>query len=87
MTATLYKLVFYLRCDQNFCLILKVILANVQSMQRTLDEMERCKAELQLPQGAVESLLVFSRVRVLLQELEELERLTEQQAKLLEVEH
>lgn len=85
MTATLYCLLSKMLPD--FLFLLKVILANVQSMQRTLDEMERCKAELQLPQGAVESLLVSSRVRLLLQELEELERLTEQQAKLLEVEH
>lgn len=69
-----------------FRFILKVILANVQAMRRTLEEMERCKAELRLPQGAEESLLVFSRVGQLLKDLDELEHLTEQQAKLLEVE-
>ncbi|KAM9339272.1 nesprin-2a [Symphorus nematophorus] len=62
----------------------QVILANVQSMRRTLEEMEKCKAELHLPQGAEESLLVFSRARLLLQPLEELEQLTQQQATLLE---
>lgn len=54
-------------------------------MRRSLEEMERCKAELQLPQGA-ESLLVFFRAGQLLNDLSELEELTEQQAKLLEVE-
>ncbi|XP_042359998.1 LOW QUALITY PROTEIN: nesprin-1-like [Plectropomus leopardus] len=62
----------------------QVILANMQSMRRTLEEMERCKGELPLPQGAEESLLVFSRARLLLQPLEELEQLTQQQATLLE---
>ncbi|XP_068564553.1 nesprin-2a [Cebidichthys violaceus] len=62
----------------------QVILANVQSMRRTLEEMERCKRELHLPQGAEESLLVFSRARLLLQPLEELEQLTHQQAAQLE---
>ncbi|XP_034756192.1 nesprin-2-like [Etheostoma cragini] len=62
----------------------QVILANVQSMRRTLEEMERCKGELHLPQPAEESLLVFSKARLLLQPLEELEQLTQQQATLLE---
>lgn len=65
---------------------LKVILANVQAMRRTLEEMARCKAELRLPKGTEESLLVFSRVAELQKDLDELEHLTEQQAKLLEVE-
>lgn len=62
-----------------------MILANVQSMQKTLEEMEKCKAEFHLPQGAEENLLVFSRARLLLQPLEELQQLTLQQASLLEV--
>ncbi|TKS76359.1 Nesprin-2 KASH domain-containing protein 2 [Collichthys lucidus] len=62
----------------------QVILANVQSMQRTLADMERCKGELHLPQGAEESLLVFSRATLLRQPLEELEQLTQQQTALLE---
>ncbi|XP_033991567.1 nesprin-2 isoform X3 [Trematomus bernacchii] len=62
----------------------QVILANMQSMQRTLEEMETCKGELPLPQGAGGSLLVFSRARHLLQPLEELEHLTQQQVTLLE---
>ncbi|XP_068433248.1 nesprin-2a [Clinocottus analis] len=62
----------------------QVILANMQSMRRSLEEMERCRGELRLPQGAKESLLVFSKTRLLLQPLEELEQLTHQQAVLLE---
>ncbi|XP_035534355.1 nesprin-2 isoform X4 [Morone saxatilis] len=62
----------------------QVILANVQSMRRTLEEMERCKEELHLPQGAQEGLLVVSKARLLLQPLEELEQLTHQQTTLLE---
>nr|XP_040016362.1 nesprin-2 isoform X2 [Gasterosteus aculeatus aculeatus] len=62
----------------------QVIVANVQSMQRTLEEIERCKGELHLPQGAEESLLVFSRARLLLQPLDELQQLTHQQAALLQ---
>ncbi|XP_059211817.1 nesprin-1 [Centropristis striata] len=62
----------------------QVILDNVQSMRRTLEDMERCRGELRLPHGAEESLLVFSRARLLLQPLEELEQLTQQQARLLE---
>ncbi|XP_022057033.2 nesprin-2-like [Acanthochromis polyacanthus] len=65
----------------------EVILANVRSMQRTLEEIEKCKGELHIPQEANESLLVFSRARLLLQPLEELEQLTQQQASLLEVQH
>ncbi|CAJ1078355.1 LOW QUALITY PROTEIN: nesprin-2 [Xyrichtys novacula] len=62
----------------------QVILANVQSMQRTLEEMEKCKGDLKLPRGAEESLLVFSRAKLLLQQLKELEQLTQQQTTLLE---
>nr|XP_046228198.1 nesprin-2 isoform X4 [Scatophagus argus] len=62
----------------------QVILANVQSMRRTLEETARCKGELHLPQGSEEGLLVFSRARLLLQQLEELEQLTQQQATQLE---
>ncbi|XP_029903714.1 nesprin-2a [Myripristis murdjan] len=62
----------------------QVILANLKSMWRTLEEMERCKGELGLPQGTEESLLVFLRASLLLQTLQELEQLTQQQAALLE---
>ncbi|KAF7666652.1 hypothetical protein LDENG_00098390 [Lucifuga dentata] len=62
----------------------QVILANVQSIQRTLEDMERCRGEIFLPQGAEESLVVFSRAKLLLQQLQELKQLTQQQAILLE---
>ncbi|XP_058468686.1 nesprin-2-like isoform X4 [Solea solea] len=62
----------------------QVILANVQSIRRTLEDMESCRAELPLPQGEEESLLVFSRAKQLLQPLEELQELTQCQASQLE---
>ncbi|XP_029984215.1 nesprin-2a [Sphaeramia orbicularis] len=62
----------------------QVIQANMQLMRRTLKEMERCKGELDLPQGSEESLVVFIKIRPLLQQLEELEELCQQQAALLE---
>lgn len=58
----------------------------MQAMRSTLEEMERCKADLQLPHWAEQNLLVFSRAGQLLKDLDELEHQTEQQAKLLEVE-
>lgn len=64
---------------------MQVILANVQSMQSTLEEMERCRGEIGLPQGAEESLVIFSRAKLLLQQLQELDQLTQQQAAQLEV--
>ncbi|XP_028252465.1 nesprin-2a isoform X3 [Parambassis ranga] len=62
----------------------RVILASVRSMQRTLEEIERCKGELHLPQGSEEGLSVFFRATLLLQPLQELEVLTKQQGSLLE---
>ncbi|CAB1413948.1 unnamed protein product [Pleuronectes platessa] len=61
----------------------QVIQDNVQSIRRTLEEIQRYKGKLLLPQGAEESLLVFSRARLLLQPLEELEQLTQYQTSLL----
>ncbi|XP_062267756.1 nesprin-1 isoform X1 [Platichthys flesus] len=61
----------------------QVIQDNVQSIRRTLEEIQRYKGKLLLPQGAEESLLVFSRARLLLQPLEELEGLTQYQTSLL----
>ncbi|XP_062293145.1 nesprin-2 isoform X5 [Scomber scombrus] len=63
---------------------LQVILANVQSMQRTLEEMEKCKPELHLPQGAEEKLVIFSKARQLMKKLKELEHLTQQESLLQE---
>nr|XP_020459524.1 nesprin-1-like [Monopterus albus] len=64
----------------------QVILANVQLMRRTLEDMEKCRTELHLPQGAEESPLIFSRAKLLLQSLTELENLTQQQTSRLEQE-
>uniref|UniRef100_A0A4W5R0G0 KASH domain-containing protein n=1 Tax=Hucho hucho TaxID=62062 RepID=A0A4W5R0G0_9TELE len=63
---------------------LKVILANIQSMRRTVGEIEGCKAELGLPQGAEETLSAFPRAVLLLQPLQELEQLTQEQSRALE---
>ncbi|KAM8847639.1 nesprin-2a isoform 3-T3 [Synchiropus picturatus] len=62
----------------------QVILANLESMRRTLEDMQSCRAELRLPPRAHESLQVFSRVEVLLQTLRGLEQLTQDQVALLE---
>ena len=62
------------------CLLsrLKVILDNLQSMQRTLEEIEQCKGQLDLPAGALESLKVFPRAELVLQSLQELQERTRQ---------
>ncbi|XP_063350729.1 nesprin-2 [Pelmatolapia mariae] len=62
----------------------QVIQANLCSMQRMLEDLEKCKGELHIPQRAEEGLQVYSKARLLLQSLEELEHLTQQQASLLE---
>uniref|UniRef100_A0AAY5KVL8 KASH domain-containing protein n=1 Tax=Esox lucius TaxID=8010 RepID=A0AAY5KVL8_ESOLU len=62
----------------------QVILANIQSMRRTVGEIEVCKAELELPHGAEETLTAFSRAMQLLDSLQELEQLTQEQSKALE---
>lgn len=54
-------------------------------MQRTVGEIEGCKAELGLPQGAEETLSAFPRAVLLLQPLQELEQLTQEQSRALEV--
>ncbi|XP_071226495.1 nesprin-2a isoform X1 [Salvelinus alpinus] len=61
----------------------QVILANIQSMRRTVGEIEGCKAELGLPQGAEETLSAFPRAVLLLQPLQELEQLTQEQSRAL----
>ncbi|XP_077366480.1 nesprin-2a isoform X2 [Festucalex cinctus] len=62
----------------------QVILDNVHSMQKTLEDMESYKGDLRLPQETKESLVVFSGIKVLLQVLNDLEDLTQQQAILLQ---
>ncbi|XP_037837524.1 nesprin-2 isoform X2 [Kryptolebias marmoratus] len=61
----------------------RVILASLQSMWSRLQDMDRCKEEIHLPDGA-EKLLVFSRATQLLQQLEELEQVAKEQVSLLE---
>ncbi|XP_046692457.1 nesprin-2-like isoform X2 [Silurus meridionalis] len=58
----------------------QVILENLQSMQRTLAEIERCKDDLGLPTGAEHSLLVFQRAEQLHPHIHELQQLTEEQS-------
>ncbi|KAM9778675.1 nesprin-2a isoform 1-T4 [Syngnathus typhle] len=62
----------------------QVILDNVHSMQKTLEDIDNYKEDLRLPQETKESLVVFSGIKVLLQVLGDLETLTQQQAVLLE---
>ncbi|XP_034018265.1 nesprin-2 isoform X1 [Thalassophryne amazonica] len=62
---------------------LQVVLANIQSMQRTLEEMERYKGELHLPKRVEENPVVFCRARLLLQSLQNLEGDAHQRAMLL----
>ncbi|XP_028295064.1 nesprin-2a isoform X2 [Gouania willdenowi] len=57
----------------------EVILANVLSMRRTLEEIERCKDDPHVPARAKQSLLVFSRARQFLQQLEQVEKVTLEQ--------
>jgi hypothetical protein len=56
-------------------------------MQGTLEEIEQCKGELQLPAGALDTLTVFPRAQLLLQSLQELQEWTQRQGTLQEVHH
>ncbi|KAJ8009226.1 hypothetical protein DPEC_G00086690 [Dallia pectoralis] len=62
----------------------QVILANIQSMWKTVEEIEVCKDELSLLQGAAETLIAFTRATQLLDTLQELKQLTQEQCKALE---
>ncbi|CAL8314621.1 unnamed protein product [Lota lota] len=62
----------------------QVILANLQSMQKTLEEIEQCKGELDLPAGDVDNLTVFPRAEQVRQSLQELQERTQQQDALQE---
>nr|XP_021324291.1 nesprin-2-like isoform X1 [Danio rerio] len=57
---------------------IQVILDNVQSMKRTIDEIESCRPGLGLPAGAEQTLTVFSRSQELLQPIQELQQLSVQ---------
>lgn len=65
---------------------LKEILSQIQSMQKSLEDVESWKEEVHLPEGA-ENLLIFSKARMLLEQLEGLEQITREKSCLLEVRH
>ncbi|XP_052390559.1 nesprin-2 isoform X4 [Carassius gibelio] len=58
---------------------IQVILDNVQSMKRTIDEIESCRAGLGLPAGAEQTLTAFRRAQELLQPIQELQQLSVEQ--------
>lgn len=64
---------------------LQIILANIQSMKRTIDEIERCRANLGLPAEAEETLTAFHWARELLQPIQELQQLSEEESAALRV--
>ncbi|XP_016380976.1 nesprin-2-like [Sinocyclocheilus rhinocerous] len=55
---------------------IQVILDNVQSMKRTIDEIESCRPGLGLPAGAEQTLTAFHRAQELLQPIQELQQLS-----------
>ncbi|XP_043962311.1 nesprin-2 isoform X2 [Gambusia affinis] len=59
------------------------ILSQIQSMQKSLEDVESWKEEVHLPEGA-ENLLIFSKARMLLEQLEGLEQITREKSCLLE---
>ncbi|KAM6915050.1 nesprin-2-like [Xenentodon cancila] len=62
----------------------QVILASLQSMRSGLEDIEGCKEELHIEEGAEGVLLVFIKARQLLQQLEDLEQTTQEEVSLLE---
>ncbi|XP_052441872.1 nesprin-2-like isoform X3 [Carassius gibelio] len=59
---------------------IQVILDNVQSMKRTIDEIESCRPDLGLPAGAEQTLTAFHRAQELLQPIQELQQLSVEQS-------
>ncbi|XP_027896962.1 nesprin-2a isoform X6 [Xiphophorus couchianus] len=59
------------------------ILTQIQSMQKSLEDMESWKEEVHLPEGA-ENLMIFSKARMLLEQLDGLEQTTREKTCLLE---
>lgn len=55
-------------------------------MQKSLEDMESWKEEVHLPEGA-ENLMIFSKARMLLEQLDGLEQITREKTCLLEVQH
>ncbi|XP_051500897.1 nesprin-2-like [Myxocyprinus asiaticus] len=58
----------------------QVILDNIQSMKRTIDEIESCRPGLGLPAGAEQTLTAFNWARELLQPIRELQQLSVEQS-------
>lgn len=63
----------------------QVILENLQAMQRTLAEIEKCRDGLGLPTGAELSLSVFDRAEQLHPHINELLQLTKEQSAAIRV--
>ncbi|XP_035989542.1 nesprin-2 [Fundulus heteroclitus] len=61
----------------------EVILTQIQSMQKRLEDLETWKEEIHLPEGT-ENLVVFSKARLLVDQLDEVEKITREQMSLLE---
>ncbi|XP_014859415.1 PREDICTED: nesprin-2-like isoform X6 [Poecilia mexicana] len=59
------------------------ILTQIQLMQKSLEDMESWKEEVHLPEGA-ENLVIFSKARMLLEQLDGLEQITREKRCLLE---
>ncbi|XP_054910388.1 nesprin-2-like [Poeciliopsis prolifica] len=59
------------------------IQTQIQSMQKSLEDMESWKEEVHLPEGA-ENLVIFSKARTLLQQLDGLEQISREKSCLLE---
>lgn len=59
-------------------------MSQIQTMQQRLEDMENWKMEVNFPERA-ENLVVFSKARVLIEQLDELEQITMEQKSLLEV--
>lgn len=54
-------------------------------MKRTIDEIENCRANLGLPEGAEQTLTAFHWARELLQPIQELQQLSEEESTALRV--
>ncbi|KAM4713181.1 nesprin-2a [Anableps anableps] len=63
--------------------ITQEILNQIQSMQKRLEDMETWKEEIHLPEGA-ENLVIFSKAKLLVEQLDELEQITREQMSLQE---
>ncbi|KAG5857708.1 hypothetical protein ANANG_G00022250 [Anguilla anguilla] len=67
------------------CGNMQMILNDIESMKRTMAEIQSCKPGLCLPEGAEESLTIFHRAKLLLQQIQSLEQMIYQQNPTLKV--